>query len=208
MTGGWRLHLAFLPGFRLIRRGQHGLVLNTCYAPLSYFYYMPAVLFRHDITAAICCAAALALAAFVIPMILVIRHGRRGTWDGYASWLLILGGFQLTGMGCLAYSAFNIHADAPAALFSSLSVLCLARERDGKVSDRALFGSVAFAVAATWTKQTYAAVTVFPLLVAVLDKRSWSRCVALAAWAPFFCTCWCFRFLHCGAARRPCWATW
>ena len=169
---------------------DHGLVLNTCYAPLSYFYYIPCALFGHDITWTICFGSLMSLAAFMIPLVLVIRHGRKAGWDAVGFWLLILGGFQILGLGSLDYSAFAIHADAPAVLFSSLCVLLLAPRREGDaVSARALFASAVFGVAAAWTKQTYAAVSVLPLLVAVLDRNPWGRRLTLAAWIGLLHAC-------------------
>jgi len=162
-----------------------GPILNTIYGPLSYFYYFPCALFRQNISLAILSGSFLSFAAFAIPVAIILYRWRKNLGGVQLIWLAALGALQIIAYGCLTYSAFSIHADAPAVLFSSLCVLLLDRNEDGITSARALFWSAVFGVLTVWTKQTFAPVVLLPMAVALAEKQTWRLRIALAGWIGF-----------------------
>ena len=162
-----------------------GPILNTAYGPLSYFYYFPCALFRHNISLAIISGSFLSFLAFAIPCLVVLYRQRNSLGLVQLVWLMALGVLQIMAYSSFTYSAFNIHADAPAVLFSSLCVLLLAGKEGQPVPARALFWSTAFGVVTIWTKQTYAAVILLPLVVAFVEKQTWRLRMALVGWVIF-----------------------
>ena len=159
-----------------------GPILNCVYGPLSYVYYFPCAFFRQNISLALMFGSLLSFAAFAIPAAIILYRWRKNICGIQIIWLAALGVLQIIAYGSFSYSAFNIHADAPAVFFSSLCVLLLDRNEDGITSARALFWSTAFGVLTIWTKQTYAAVVLLPIIVALAEKQTWRLRIALAGW--------------------------
>ncbi|MEI8132962.1 MAG: hypothetical protein WCG34_11055 [Leptolinea sp.] len=162
-----------------------GPILNTLYGPLSYFYYFPCAIFRQNISLAILFGSFLSFAAFAIPAGIILYRRRKNLGAIEILWLAALGVFQIIGYSSLTYSAFSIHADAPAVLFSSLCVLLLDQNENGITSPRALFLSAVFGVVTIWTKQSFAPVVLLPMAVALAEKQTWRLRIALAGWIGF-----------------------
>jgi hypothetical protein len=161
---------------------NQGPLLNTVYGPLSYVYYFPCGLFSHNVSLAIMAGSLLSFLAFAIPVGFVLFGQRNSLAGGQIFWLGTLCTFQAFVYSGVAYSAFNIHADAPAILFSSLCVLLLDRPEATLTSLRALCLSATFGVLTVWTKQTYAAVLLLPLVVAMVEKQVWKTRLVLLVW--------------------------
>jgi hypothetical protein len=160
-----------------------GLLINSMYGPLSYLYFAPCILLAHNISLALMAGSVLSFTAFVLPVGLIVYRRRADLSNLQMAWLVTLCLLQILFYASFSYSAFNIHADGPAILFSSLCVLALDRREGEAVTPlQNLWFSAALAVMTIWTKQTYAAVVFLPMLVVLLEKHSWRDRILLAGW--------------------------
>ena len=165
---------------------DQGPLLIGAYGPLSFLYYLPCCLFGNSVTAAMLCGSFLSFVAFALPVGVIVKRRWNQLGPLRSVWLLLLCYLQLFFYSGLAVSAFIVHADAPAILFSTLGVLALDRRNGTVTSDRALLLSVTLTVLAAWAKQTYAAVLLLPLAVALIEKHSWRTRFLVFGWAPLF----------------------
>ncbi|HEV3273035.1 MAG TPA: hypothetical protein VGZ93_12715 [Candidatus Methylacidiphilales bacterium] len=167
------------PPFYPMNRGPQ---LNLLYGVLSYIYYIPCGIFGHRILWDCFFGSFLSFIAFAVP-VGVILFRRRAHLDGVELvWLATLCALNMLFYSGLTYSAFRVHPDAPAVLLSCLCILSLDRRGNAPTSSRSLFLSATFAVLTAWTKQTYGAVVLLPLVVALVENHSWQLKFALAGW--------------------------
>jgi hypothetical protein len=161
---------------------DHGPILNTIYGPFTDLYYLPCGLFYHHVTLAIITGSLLSLAAFVFPVLFIIWRRRQRLSLGWGLWLALLCVLQLLTYSSLGYSAFYIHADAPAVLFAALCVLLLEGGDGEQPSWRAIFLSAFFGTLAAWSKQTLVLILMLPLATACTAPGTrWLR-LALVGW--------------------------
>jgi hypothetical protein len=174
--------LSLLSGYRPYYPMDHGPIMNTIYGPFVDFYYLPCGLFYHHVTLAIITGSALSLAAFVMPVAFILWRRRERLGRVQAVWLGTLCVLQLLTYASLTYSAFNIHADAPAILFASLCILLLEGGPGRQPSWRAIFLSALCGSLAVWSKQTLVLILLLPLAAAWAAPGAWRLRLALAGW--------------------------
>ena len=163
-------------------RLDQGPILSTMYGPVTYLYYLPCALFYKQASLAVMAGSLLSFAAFAVPVFIILRGQRRLLGGVQAVWLAALCVLQIMAYQSLSYSAFKIHADAPAMLFASLCVLLLAEGRGQPASWRAIFLSAVCGTLAAWTKQTLVPILVLPLALALARKDSWRLRLGLFGW--------------------------
>jgi hypothetical protein len=153
---------ALTRGYRLYYGPDSGPALCTMYGPLTALAYLPVTIF-HSPTIIFLLAGTLSTAFFFLPILWlhIDRLPYRSPKFIYGLWGFICFGLFIYHSLALGWSAFSIHADAPALGFSALACYALYQRRQ---KDRLtpFIVSALSCVLAVWTKQTLA-----PLVLAL-----------------------------------------
>lgn len=164
-------------GYALYYGPEAGPVTTAIYPPFAAVAYLPCVGLTNP-TAVLFAASALAFAYYLAPVLALAWGAARGPRGGWwlAGGLLALALVQTAASTGLAYSAFGVHADAPALGLSGLGVLALTGVRRRGAS-WALLGAAVLLALGGLSKQTF--VPVVPACVlAVAWRQGWRQ----AAW--------------------------
>lgn len=145
----------WLQGYKLYYRLGEGPVMNTIYGPFAFYPYAPAALL-HSPTAAMFSGQGISVALFLAPWLLWSLTGgqdrpRRRAWTLLAGAPFFL--FATARTRGLAYSAVNIHSDAPAIFFMGLALLALERAPRPLPAFRLALAAF-LAACSLWAKQT------------------------------------------------------
>ncbi len=173
---------ALLSGYLPYYPMDHGPILSTMYGPVTFLFYLPCGLFYRHVTLAIMAGSLLSLAAFVLPVAVILWRRRERLGRGRMFWLATLCVLQLLTYSSLSYSAFYIHADAPAVLFAALCILLLEGGPESGPSWRAIFLSAVCGTLAAWSKQTLFPILILPLAAAWTAPGTWRLRLALSGW--------------------------
>ncbi len=171
--------LALTQGHPLYHSLDSGPILSTVYGPLTALVYLPAT-WASSPTNAILIASFIALICFFAPVFWLLF---RENWHNpqnrlFAIYIFIGFCFFSLNSPALIYSAFRIHADAPALGFSAMACAML-YYRPQKDNLPALLLSAIFAIFAIWTKQvTLPIIFALPTYILLADGyRTFKRYV-------------------------------
>jgi len=148
-------------GYKLYCEWGQGALQSMNYPPLAALSFFPLLPFKSP-TPALVCGDLLNAVFFFAPALLILSaESKRGGFLAQAVPLLAVFFFLTYESSPLKYSAFRIHADAPALGFSAFAAYFLAKSFRS-CTLRNLFLSSLFCVAAVWTKQN-----MLPLVMAL-----------------------------------------
>lgn len=150
-------------GYPLYQPMDEGPILASIYSPVSALAYFPAAWLKTP-TGGLIVAGILSTSFFFLPILWLHVAGK---WHDFKQLVLSLGAFSCfvlftVNSEALNYSAFSIHADAPALGLSAIACAALYR-RQRQTSIAPLLISAIFAVLAILTKQL-----TLPLPIALL----------------------------------------
>ncbi|MBD1905398.1 hypothetical protein NDI37_14525 [Funiculus sociatus GB2-A5] len=145
---------AIIHGYKLYYEADNGPVLSTVYNPLTAFAYLPATL-ANSPTWAVISAVFISSCFFFLPILWLhlgenIKNPKSLV---YSLCCFIIFCFFTFALPSLSYSAFTVHADAPA-LGLSAAACAVLYYRQPKNSNVSLLLSSLLAVLAVGTKQT------------------------------------------------------
>ncbi len=146
---------ALKDGYDLYYEFEAGPALNTLYGPFSFYPYFPATFFRSP-TNAIIAGQLISVLLYAAPWFFLSIAAVRFRFKAAGLALLASLPFFLIATAKtrgLAYSAVNIHSDAPAVFFMALALVVLDAGRRVR-STRYLIIAALFAACSIWTKQT------------------------------------------------------
>jgi len=154
-----------------------GPATDFIHGPVAAVVRLPAA-WASTPTGAIHIADAINAALFYLPaVLLVLQLGGPGFLKGVA--LVVFWGFSLS-TGSLVYSAYQVHADAPAVGFALLGCVCAARTAGARPRWWAVVLAALCAVLSTASKQNLA-----PILVVLpgylLVRHGWRQALGLVA---------------------------
>jgi hypothetical protein len=153
-----------------------GPATDFIHGPVSAIVRRPAA-WASTPTGAILIADAINAALFYLPVVLFVA-ALGGSWPLKGIALAVFWGFSLN-TGSLLYSAFQVHADAPAVGFALLACLCAMRIPAGRQAWLPVGFGALCAVLSAGSKQNLAPILVI-LPAYVLIRQGWRRAAALA----------------------------
>src|SRR4030042_3553678 len=180
---GWVFSIAY--GYKLYYGPHSGPVLPTIYGPMAALVYLPATLVNNPVYAVIL-GSCISACFYFIPMFWL--HARNNLSDPKRSLfaLLAFACFCLSTFNSktLSYSAFAIHADAPALglCAAACAILYFRKQRENITP---LFLSAIFSVLTVFTKQLFAPILLaLPFYVLLADGYGCSKryllCISLS----------------------------
>ena len=174
---------ALASGYQLYSPPDSGPVLSTIYGPITALVYLPATL-ANSPSKAVLVSSLIAAIFFFLPVfwLHIGQNWQKPQRLLFAVYTFIGFCFFVFNSPILNYSAFRIHADAPALGLSALAcgTLFFRKHQD---SIWVLLLSAIFAVLAVWTKQvTLPIIVALPFYILISDgRRSFIRYVGCLA---------------------------